>query len=237
MNAPVVFFHNVGYLRVPGLVGAEECANLREIADRVAEQPYNGQVTNKPGRTRIDRAVSMDSAYLAIATSDRLLNALDPVLGPNVELVENRHNHLSTYREPSTDRLHRDVLQWSRSILTVLVYLSDCTDLASATRIIPANHLWPSTGRPNNGGTWLDQSSVYSSMGDQAVPLPASAGDAILMHGQLYHAGGGASAEGPRVVLTLAYRSVDELSEEDPRQCRLVNGRRIYSGRNELSHA
>jgi hypothetical protein len=46
-------------------------------------------------------------------------------LGPNIELVENRHNHLSIYRAPGNDRLHRDVLQWSRSILTVLLYLSD----------------------------------------------------------------------------------------------------------------
>ncbi len=181
--------------------------------------------------------MSTDSAYFSIATSVRMLGALEPILGPNIELVENRHNHLSIYRTPATDRPHRDVLQWSRSILTVLVYLSDCTDLASATRVIPASHLWPSTGRPNNGGTWLDESPVYSAMSEQAVPVPARAGDAVLMHGQLYHAGAGASATEPRVVLTLVYRSVDELSEEDPRRCRLVNGRRIYSGRNELFHA
>ena len=49
-------------------------------------------------------------------------------MGPNIELVENRHNHLSIYRAPGNDRLHRDVLQWSRSILTVLLYLSDRLD-------------------------------------------------------------------------------------------------------------
>ncbi len=236
MNAPVVFFHTVGYLRLPGIISPEECEHLLRIADRIIEQPDNSHVVNKPERVRIDHAVSADSAYLDIATSDHLLDALTPIIGPDIELVENRHNHLSIYLAPAIDRLHRDVLQWSRSILTVLVYLSDCTDLAAATRVIPASHLWPSTGQPNNGGTWLDQSSVYSALSEQAVPVPVKAGDAILMHGQTYHAGAGASAAGPRVVLTLAYRSVDELSEDDSQWCRLVNGQRIYRGR-EVFHA
>jgi ectoine hydroxylase-related dioxygenase (phytanoyl-CoA dioxygenase family) len=230
MSAPVVFFHSVGYLRIRGMVESDECRSLREVTDRIVELSSEN-VTRRPDRSRIDRAASMHKAILDVATSDRLLGALEPVLGPNIELVENRHNHLSTYWLPATDRLHRDILQWSRSILTVLLYLSDCTDLAAATRVVPGSHLWPSTGQPNNGGTWLDESETYSGLRDQAVPVPTRAGDAILMHGQLYHAGAGASATGPRIVLTLAYRSADELDEQEPTHCRLVSGRRIYRGR------
>lgn len=133
--------------------------------------------------------VSLDSAFLEVATSHRLLDVLEPVLGPNVELVENRHNHVIIYCGPATDRLHRDILQWSRSILTVLVYLSDCIDLGSATRVVPGSHLWPCADEPNNGGTWLDEVGTYARLRDQAVAVPAGAGDAVLMHGQLYHAG------------------------------------------------
>lgn len=235
MNASAVFFHAVGYLRLPGVVGPEECDDLCRIAERIAETPHDGHVISRSERTRIDYAVTTDSAYLDLAISSRLLGSLVPIIGPNIELVENRHNHLSIYRLPAIDRLHRDVLQWSRSILTVLVYLSDCTDLAAATRVIPGSHLWPSTGQPNNGGTWLDESPVYAALGEQAVPVPTRAGDAILMHGQLYHAGAGASAAGPRTVLTLAYRSVDELSGDNFQQYRLVNGQRIYRGRGATS--
>jgi len=178
--------------------------------------------------------VSFDSAYLEIASSDLMLDALTPVLGPNIELVENRHNHLSIYRGPGTDRLHRDILQWSRSILTVLIYLSGCTDLASATRVVPGSHLWPCLGQPNNGGTWMEEVAPYASLCDQAVAVPTQAGDAVLMHGQLYHAGAGASEAGPRIVLTLAFRSVDELASEPSHRCRLVRGQRIHRGRGEL---
>lgn len=231
MSAPVVFFHSVGYLRLPGMVDPDECRHLRDVADRIAELSPSPNVARRPDRIRIDGAVAMHQAYLDIAASDRLVGALEPILGPNIELIENRHNHLSTYRLPAIDRLHRDILQWSRSILTVLLYLSDCNNLASATRVVPGSHLWPSTGQPNNGGTWLDESATYSGLREQAVPVPARAGDAILMHGLLYHAGAGASATAPRTVLTLAYRSADELDEQEPTHCRLVSGRRNYRGR------
>ncbi|MDB5066931.1 MAG: hypothetical protein JWM18_3365 [Chloroflexi bacterium] len=105
------------------------------------------------GGAHIQPPAASTTTYLEVATSDQVLDALEPVLGPNIELVENRHNHVSIYRAASTDRLHRDILQWSRSILTVLVYLSDCTDLDSATRVVPGSHLWPCIGKPNNGGT------------------------------------------------------------------------------------
>jgi phytanoyl-CoA hydroxylase len=230
MNASVAFFHATGYLRIPKLITANQVGALNEVTSRIVKG-----LGSSPGRrTRIDGAVSADPAYLTVAASDRVVSAVRPILGPDVELVENRHNHVSVYPVDSVDRLHRDVLQWSRSILTVLVYLSDCTLTAAATRIVPGSHLWPSTGAANNGGTWLDQAPDQAPLAEQAVTVPARAGDAVLMHGQLYHAGAGASTEGPRIVFTLAYRSADELSEDNPSHCRLVSGRRTYRGRGAI---
>lgn len=230
LNASVVFFHAAGYLRIPHLIGADQADQLVKSGD-ARESTRSQDVTLTADRTRIDRVVSADPAFLDFATSSRLAGALRPVLGPDIELVENRHNHFSIYRRPSRDRMHRDVLQWSRSILTVLMFLSDCTSTEAATRVVPGSHLWPSTGAPNNGGTWLDQSAVYADLAEQAVSVPARAGDVLLLHGQLYHAGAGAPADGRRIVLTLAYRSADELSDQDSDHCRLISGRRAYRGR------
>jgi hypothetical protein len=231
LTASAVFFQAAGYLRIRGLLDVGQVEHLRDIANRIAEDAFHEHVGRSPEKTRIDQVVSLDSTYLEVATSDQVLDRLEPILGPNIELVENRHNHVSIYRAPSTDRLHRDILQWSRSLLTVLVYLSDCTDLDSATRVVPGSHLWPCIGKPNNGGTWMAEAEPYASLLDQAVAVPAEAGDAVLMHGQLYHAGAGVSVVGPRIVLTLAYRSVDELAEDAPSRCRPVRGSRIRRGR------
>jgi ectoine hydroxylase-related dioxygenase (phytanoyl-CoA dioxygenase family) len=197
LTAPAVFFQAAGYLRVPRLLDPAHVERLRDVAYRVADATNHEHAGRSPEKTRIDQVVSFDSTYLEMATSDQVLDAVEPVLGPNIELVENRHNHVSIYRAASTDRLHRDILQWSRSILTVLVYLSDCTDLDSATRVVPGSHLWPCIGKPNNGGTWMAEVEPYATLLDQTVAVPAAAGDAVLMHGQLYHAGAGVSAIGP----------------------------------------
>jgi hypothetical protein len=87
--------------------------------------------------------------------------------------------------------------------------------------------------KPNNGGTWIEEVAPYASLCDQAVVVRTRAGDAELMHGQLYHAGAGASEAGPRIVLTLAFRSVDELASEPSNRCRPVRGQRIHRGRGE----
>jgi ectoine hydroxylase-related dioxygenase (phytanoyl-CoA dioxygenase family) len=216
---------------VPRLLDLAQVEHLRDIAYRITECEDCEHMTRSPEKARIDQVVSQDSTYLEVSTSERVLDALEPIIGPNIELVENRHNHVSVFKAPATDRLHRDILQWSRSVLTVLIYLSDCTDIDSATRVVPGSHLWPCIGKPNNGGTWMAEVEPYAGLVDQAVAVPAAAGDAVLMHGQLYHAGAGASASGPRMVLTLAYRSVDELAEEPPARCRLARGNRVHRGR------
>lgn len=229
MDVPSTFFHSIGYLRIPALLSGAEVEGLTSVTRRIASSFGPAGVPDR--RTRINNAVSADVAYFSAATSDRMVCVLRPILGPDIELVVNRHNHVSVYPVKRTDQIHRDVLQWSRSILTVLVYLSDCTETAAATRVVPGSHLWPSTGEPNNGGTWLGQSSTYAEMDAQSVAVPAAAGDAVLMHGQLYHCGAGASSTGPRIVFTLAYRSADELSPDRPSNCQLISGGRAYRGR------
>jgi hypothetical protein len=118
VSAPIAFFHAVGYLKVPDLVDADECAHLRDVTDQIAELSVAGNVTRRPDRTRIDQAVSMHSAILAVATSDRLVSVLESVLGPNIELLENRHNqpqHLppaghrpAAPRHPPVEQEHLD---------------------------------------------------------------------------------------------------------------------------------
>jgi hypothetical protein len=93
LTAPAVFFQATGYLRVPRLIDQAQVEQLRDLAYRIAEHADHEHVGRSPEKSRIDQVVSFDSAYLEVATSDQVLDALEPVLGPNIELGENRHNH------------------------------------------------------------------------------------------------------------------------------------------------
>lgn len=113
----------------------------------------------------------------------------------------------------------------------MIIYLDDCSDLRAATRVIPGSHLLPLVGTPNNGGTWMEEHSIYTDLIDQSVPIPASAGDILLLDGLTFHAGGLATGDNPRRVIALAYASVDELLEgEGPRSRVLIRGQRLYRG-------
>ena len=77
----------------------------------------------------------------------------------------------------------------------------------------------------------MDEHDIYADIMYQWVPVPATAGDLLLLDGLVLHAGGLGSDRNPRRVITLAYTSVDELlQDEDLRSRILVRGQRIYRG-------
>ncbi|MGH8904528.1 MAG: phytanoyl-CoA dioxygenase family protein [Egibacteraceae bacterium] len=220
------FFREQGYLHISGVLSEQRVDEIRSAAKTLtAELP-----PRHDGSVRLDQVVSMSCEVDTLATSRTLLTHLAALIGENIELIENRHNHLTTSRSGSQGRLHRDIVQWTRNMVTVIAYLTDCLDLGVATQVVPGSHWWPCLGKLNNGGTWMDAVSPYSDLVGQALPVPTRAGDVLVMDGMLYHAAGGAGT-GERTVVCLAYRSVDELAAgASAPHCRLVAGARIYRG-------
>jgi len=229
----VWFFRHAGYLRVGNAVPKERLLWLREVIDDLLRGGRAPCERSSSGRVvRISDLASRDPGLLEEFSSPAIVDPLESLLGPNIDFVRNRHNHATVAVEPSyRSRLHRDILQWSRNIVSVIVYLDDCTETRSATRVIPGSQLVALVGTPNNGGTWMDEHDIYADIMYQWVPVPATAGDLLLLDGLVLHAGGLGSDRNPRRVITLAYTSVDELlQDEDLRSRILVRGQRIYRG-------
>lgn len=95
-----VFFQAMGYLRVPALLAQERAEYLCDTACRIGPEAACGRVRWSPEKTRVDEAISYDPAFLMAATAERVVDAAELVVGPNIELVEDRHNHVSVYRAP-----------------------------------------------------------------------------------------------------------------------------------------
>jgi phytanoyl-CoA hydroxylase len=182
---------------------------------------------------RLSRVFERGGAFREALCSPLVLGPLASLLGPNVVLVRNRHNHATLAgSQTKSARLHRDVLQWSRPVVTVLVYLDEATEQAGCTRVIPTSHLLPFVGTPNDGGTWMDAHHAFADLLDQAVPVPMPAGGVLAVGGLAFHAAGPAPAGTRRVALTAAYRSVDELAaaERSDPNLHLVRGSGLYRG-------
>lgn len=225
------FFRHAGFLALPNVFDSEEVDAIRGLVEAQAERRDEAIEVDKDGRlAKVGGLIQRDARFSRLFASEALLGPLESLLGPNVELLLSRHNH-ATLRDGAlrSRRLHRDVLQWSRTVVSAVVQLDDSVGEQAATRVVPGSHLLPFVGRPNNGGTWMDEHGVFRSLLDQAVPVSVGKGGVLLVDGVCFHSAGWRGDEGDRMRITLAYRAVDEL-EKDPSGGLLVSGAHEYRG-------
>lgn len=229
----VRFFRSTGYLKLESRIPEEDLAGMKEVIFRNIRNRVKPFTCDNQGRVvKIYNVIEREPIFMKVFTSDIILDPLESLLGPNIEMLQNRHNHASlTLRDTAPSRLHRDVLQWSRSIVTVIVYLEETTLENGCTHIIPASHYLPFVGTPNNGGTWMDEHSVYFDLLNQSLPVPMPRGGILLFDGLIFHSAGINRTDSTRMSVTMAYHSVDELCKADMNYHQiLVRGERIYKG-------
>lgn len=223
----VHLFHHNGFLKLPTALSAETVARLKDTIWRHIREAREPVVRDKSGRVvRISALCDRDPVFNAALTCPEVLDPLESLLGPNIELITNRHNH-ATLRTAGDggDYFHRDVLQWTRTIATVIFYLEDTTVENGCTRVVPGTHLLP--GTPSLS---VEQDPAFAGLLDQAVPVPMPAGGLLAINSLVLHAPGPNHTDGTRMSMTVGYHSVDELcGVENPKRV-LVRGERIYMG-------
>lgn len=225
------FFRHTGYIKVEEKVPAEMVTRLRAAILRNVSEQIKPYTRDARGRiVRISNLTAREPIFLELMRSPQVLDPLESLLGPNIELRRNRHNHATlTLSDSSAPRLHRDVLQWSRSLVSVIVYLEETTVGNGCTHLIPGSHLLPFVGTPNNGGTWMDEHGMFADLLSQAVPVPMPEGGILIFDGLAFHSVGVNREGGTRMAITAGYHSTDELGPADA-NCLLVRGERIYKG-------
>ena len=122
-----LFRHN-GFLKLENRLPGEQVEKLKKTILRNFREEVQPVVRDREGRVvRISGVVDREPVFFETASSPLVLDPLESLLGPNIELIKNRHNH-ATLRLASENRpegLHRDVRQWSRTIFTVIFYLQE----------------------------------------------------------------------------------------------------------------
>ena len=229
----VRFFRQAGYLKIPERMPKSAIERMREaVTSQMAERipPF---VQDKEERiVRLPNIAGRGQIFLEAFTSPTILDPLESLLGPNIELVLNRHNHATvTLKSGDRPRLHRDILQWSRSLVTAIIYLEETTVENGCTHVVPGSQYLPFVGIPNNGGTWMDEHTEYTDLLSQSIPIPMPEGGLLLLDSLMFHCVGTNQTDGTRMSIAIGYHSVDELSgiSDDPKRL-LVRGARIYKG-------
>jgi ectoine hydroxylase-related dioxygenase (phytanoyl-CoA dioxygenase family) len=220
----VWLFRLVGFVKLPELLPQELVRDLQAAIQRDIEGAVEPVVRNREGRiVRLSNLLDRAPLFRQAATCPQVLDPLEDLLGPNIELLRNRHNH-ATLRlpEPGADYLHRDVPQWSRGLVTVLFYLEESTAERGATQVIPGSHLLP----------WAESAEAVTRarLQDQLVRVEMPAGGLLAIDSLLWHGVGHNRTAGTRTSMTLGYHSADDLSDVADPQRLLVRGERRYAG-------
>ena len=223
-----LFRHN-GFLKLPGKLPAERVTRLKEMIRAHIRDEVAPVSRDKQGRiVRISGLWGRDPVFDETLTCPEVLDPLQDLIGANIELILNRHNHatLRMAQDPG-NYFHRDILQWTRSIVTIIFYLQETHLENGCTWVVPGTHLLPGVAST----TLSDEEAVLrSGVLEQAVPVPMSAGGLLALDSLTMHSPGENRTEGTRMSMTVGYHSVDELSGFDNPKRVLVRGQRIYMG-------
>jgi ectoine hydroxylase-related dioxygenase (phytanoyl-CoA dioxygenase family) len=232
-------FDRVGYYKMTNALDQESVVQLKKSIDEEFKNPDKSQKNffNETGETtKIYGAYQrnrLNHELKKAITAAKIKNTINILLGPNVVLALNRHNHITTNRKGEQDlRFHRDILQPTRGLLSLIIYLDPADIESGCTQVIPGSHRETRVGVPqfDGGGTWLSRHDQFRHLQDQSLPVPVSAGDALVFDGLLFHAPGENTTERSRTSITFGLRAHDELSEIDDSRNVLVYGSPIYRG-------
>ncbi len=221
-----LFRHN-GFLKLENRLPEEQVEKLKKTILRNFQEEVQPVVRDREGRVvRISAVVDREPVFFETASSPLVLDPLESLLGPNIELIKNRHNH-ATLRLASENRpegLHRDVRQWSRTIFTVIFYLQETTVENGCTLVVPGSHHFPGV----KGRLYAD-ASTRTLLG-QALPVPMPEGGMLVIDSMIMHGVGQNQTDGTRMSMTVGYHSVDEIADLENPHRMLVRGERPYDG-------
>ncbi len=226
-----LFRHN-GFLKLPHLLPQETVKNLKAAAWADLKNEVEPVVHSPDGQpVRLSQLMDRDNAiFRQVATSTTVLDPLESILGPNIEIVKNRHNHATlNLASKNTDRFHRDITQWSQPLTTVIFYLEETHLDNGWIQLIPGSHLLPGINYLHKID--LEPWVVESGIVHQAVPMPA--GGLLLIDSLVFHRIGTNHTPNTRMSMTVGYRSVDELAGVEDPKCLLARGARTYIGNDQ----
>ena len=172
----VWYFHHNGFHRVREPLPDDLLTRLNEATDRAITGCVEPVVwePDSTGRSedvrRLSKVLSRDPVYLEAARHPFILDAVTVLLGPNVELLTNKHNHIMVRPAGSAAVYwHAGEETWDPCLVTALVYLEESTLENGCIRIVPGSHQRPFRRPRRPGGDWSAGEWLPRSL---PVPMP-----------------------------------------------------------------
>lgn len=237
------YFHHNGYIVAPGRLPDELMDRINAVTDReVAEQiePIDWRVDARdPNRrivNRLSKVLLRAPEYFEAASHPAVLDPLEGILGPHVELYTNKHNMMMIKPAGApTVGWHRDE-PVTALIVTMIVPLSDTNLHNGCLWVVPGSHVNPFEADPHVLDRARNRAIEYGPFEDdeyypRALPVPMKRGQVLLFHGAIWHGSGVNHSEADRRSITFAYGAHERANvlKDDPEKI-LLRGERVYAG-------
>ncbi len=208
----MIFYQENGYIHVPGLFTPEEAADYRAALHALAERQANPDATwaSVQGEgTSIQHCHDVHfkvAAFTRMLVDPRFVGVAEDIVGPNVEL-----HHTKMFIKPpekgSPFPMHQDYPYFPHerhSMIAAIVHFDDAPVEKGCLRVVPGSHkLGPLEA--------VGQDHVLPDFPiEEALPVPAKAGDAIFMSYLLIHGSGVNFSDEPRTTILVQMRDPED---------------------------
>ena len=213
-----------GYLVLPGFFGAGEMADvdraIREVTETALASGDWSDVLEleselQDGRQvprRIYEPFDKHETFRRIGSEQRLLDCLEPLIGPNIALQYSKIN-MKPARVGAVVKWHQDMAyspSTNDDLLAVLIYVDDATEENGCLQVLPRDHthFFDHTGADGQFAGMVTEDLSGGRFG-QPVSLAAHSGSAILLHGITPHASLPNLSDQSRRTLIYGYLAAD----------------------------
>lgn len=243
--AQVDHYNTEGYVVVEGFLSAEEVRGFQREMDRVSEgntlsdhdaTRMEMEPNQPPDSTQVRRLYEPCSHYevfRAFSESEKLLDAIAALLGPNLVFHYSKIN-MKPAGIGSVVEWHQDLSYYpltNRGSVSILFYLDDASVENGCLQVIPHRHRDALLSHSEEG---FFQGRVTEAVDEsKAVPVSGKAGAVIFMHAMTPHSSIANTSDKPRRTLILSYRAADafpvycgDMTPKNETYSRLVRGAR-----------
>ncbi len=221
------FYRENGYLTLSNIFTAEEMAEANDIVDDFIEKSrtvtessghYDLEPDHTPEHPRV-RRLGNPSGYHphfdALMRSDRILDRLVPLIGPNIRALGNKVN-IKPASGGTPVEWHQDFAHHPHTncdLCAIGIALEDMTQETGCMMVVPGSHAGPVLDHHQNGffigGISPQRDGIDLST---AVPLELRAGDISIHHTRTLHGSAANNSSSSRRLLIYEYAATDAWS-------------------------
>ena len=155
------------------LVNRLNSVTNEQISEMVEPLVWEKGKEHSPGNfRRLSKILSRDAVYMEAGSHPTILESLEGLLGPNIALLTNKHNHIMV-RPPGSEFVywHSGEEPYNYTLITALIYLEESTLENGCVRIVPGSHM-----RPFRRSRRPSESFLESDLYNRSLPVPMPRG-------------------------------------------------------------